>query len=78
MPLIDEFLANELEPYVRGLLLRELEAKRPAYLRFNVFNVRLDPETDLVTLEDVLDPNRVEVIGLEVFRKLLDQRRSGR
>jgi hypothetical protein len=59
MSLIDEFLADECNPHVVGVIRNEL-ANRPggeAYLTFNRFNLRLDVDNGIATIEDDLDPD---------------------
>jgi hypothetical protein len=73
MSVVTEFLENEFNAYVREVLLRELDAERSAYLTFNIFNVRIDPELALVTIEDELDPDREESLGVAEFRAMVER-----
>ena len=75
-PLVLRFLAEEGNEYVRSLLLEELAQPSGGakYLTFNVFNVNLDFEAQLATVEDELDPDAVETLSLSDFRGLLEQR----
>jgi hypothetical protein len=55
--LIDRFLAEDCTDSVRALLLHEIDARSSGrrYLTFNVFNVLLDFDTGIATIEDELD-----------------------
>lgn len=73
MSVVTEFLENELDEYVREVLLRELDAGHAAYLTFNIFNVRIDPDLALVTIEDELDPDREESLEVAEFRSMVER-----
>lgn len=59
MPLVDEFLADECNPHVVGVIRKEVASRRSgeAYLTFNRFNLRLDIDRGIATIEDDLDPD---------------------
>lgn len=68
-PLTERFFAEE---FSLGLVevFREVFARRThgeEYLEFNVFNLRLDFDTRTLTVEDVLDPDSEEQLGLDEF-----------
>ena len=56
MSVISEFFLNEFNEYVGGVLRRELAARRHAELTFNLFDVVLDPDCEVATVQDVLIP----------------------
>lgn len=74
MTVISEFFLNEFNDYVAGVLRRELSAGRHAELTFNIFNVLLDPEAGLATVQDELDPDRSEVVDLAEFARMVEER----
>ena len=65
---------NEFNDYVAGVLRRELSARRHAELTFNIFNVRLDPEAGLATVQDELDRDRSEAVDLSEFARMVEER----
>lgn len=74
MTVISEFFLNEFNDYVAGVLRREFSAGRHAALTFNIFNVVLDPEAGLATVQDELDPDRSEVVDLAEFARMVEER----
>lgn len=74
MTVIAEFFLNEFNDYVGGVLRRELSARRHAELTFNIFNVMLDPEAGLATVQDELDPDRSQVVELAEFARMVEER----
>jgi len=74
MTVVSEFFLNEFNDYVAGVLRRELSARRHAELTFNIFNVLLDPDAGLATVQDELDPARSEVVDLAEFARLVEVR----
>lgn len=74
MTVISEFFLNEFNDYVAGVLRRELSARRHTELTFNIFNVLLDPEAGLATVQDELEPDRSEVIDLSEFARMVEER----
>jgi hypothetical protein len=74
MSVVAEFFEHEFNEHVRTVLERELDTGRPAYLTFNIFNVRLDPDAGTATVEDELDPDREETLPITAFaRRIQDQ-----
>jgi hypothetical protein len=71
--LADRFFAEEADEYVQGVLDRELESRVSGsrYFTFNVFNVRLDFDEGVATIEDELDPASSESLSLEELRTRL-------
>jgi hypothetical protein len=63
--LLEQFLREECTPHVRGLL-REAVRGGPARRRFefNRFEITVDREKELVTVEDVLDAS---VLGAQTI-----------
>jgi hypothetical protein len=61
-PLMSRFFAEDASEYVTRLLLDLLRRKTSGveYLTFNIFNVRLDFETRMATIEDELDATSEE------------------
>ncbi|MCP4655139.1 MAG: hypothetical protein GY856_06935 [bacterium] len=76
MSVLTEFFANEFDDYVRDRVRQELHAGRHAYFTFNIFNVRLDPEAAVATVEDVLDPDRTETVNLDEFTRMIEEAAS--
>jgi len=73
MSVVSEFFLNEINGYVRDVLRRELATDRPAYLTFNIFNVRLDPDAELATIKDELDPDRAATVNLSEFAQMIEE-----
>jgi len=73
MSVLTEFLANEFDDHVRDCILKEVHAGRHAYLTFNIFNVLLDPEAGVATVEDVLDPDRRASVKLDEFIGMIEE-----
>lgn len=72
-PVLAEFLAYEADAGVRSELvaaLAELATGR-RYFTYNAFNVLLDVDAEVVTVEDELDVTRSDTLPLEEFRSLL-------
>ncbi|GAA0638104.1 hypothetical protein GCM10009547_48120 [Sporichthya brevicatena] len=74
MTVVTEFFQNEFNEHVASVLRRELDAGRQVELTFNVFNVRLDPQMGVVTVQDELDPNRCEALDLAEFAGMVEER----
>jgi hypothetical protein len=70
---VTAFFRAEFDETVAAALRRDLPSGRRAYHTFNVFNVRIDPDARVVTVEDVLDPDREEGIDFAEFTRLLDE-----
>jgi hypothetical protein len=73
--LADRFFADETDEYVKGLLDIALSTSTSGtrYFEFNVFNVRLDFDAGVATIEDVLDPTRSESLSLVELRTRLGE-----
>jgi len=71
---IDEFLAYELNDVIRSELVRAIEQTRSGrlYFTYNTFNVSLNFDTSVVTVEDELDVSRQSTLSLDQFTTLLD------
>jgi hypothetical protein len=72
MSVVDEFLQHEFDEFVLGALRQDMSSRLHAYHTFNVFNVKIDPDARLVTVQDVLDPTREQVIDLDEFARLIE------
>jgi hypothetical protein len=72
-PPLDEFLASELNDFIRAQLHTAIEQLQTGrrYFTYNTFNVLLDAEADTATIEDELDVDRQSEVALEEFRSLL-------
>jgi hypothetical protein len=70
---LDEFLAYELDEYIRSELLTAISqmATGQRYFTYNAFNVLLDADASTATVEDELDPNRQSVVDLQEFGAIL-------
>lgn len=55
--LLDQFLAEECNAYVVQRIREEAAAAGERYLIFNRFNVRLDLDAGVATIEDEIDPD---------------------
>lgn len=73
MSVLTEFFTNEFDAYVRDRLRQAVDEGRHACLTFNIFNVLLDPEAGLATIEDVLEPDRVETVNLDDFARMIEE-----
>lgn len=73
MSVLADFFQNEFDGSVQQILVQKLSTGRAAYLTFNIFNVRIDPDVETVTIDDVLDPERSEKVDLPTFRQLVAQ-----
>lgn len=73
--LMERFLTEEADEHVRDVLQRELRrgTSGSRYLTFNIFNVRLDFDRGVATLEDELDPQSEETMALEAFERRLSE-----
>jgi len=71
--LVEQFLANEATPYVVDTLLAAISDPRngPRYFTFNAFNVSIDFDGDLATIEDEFDPDVASILPLADLRSLL-------
>lgn len=71
--LLDRFFSEECTRYVRDLLLEALErTSGTEYFTFNVFNVLIDADRGVVTVEDELDPSASCTTSRESFKSRLE------
>jgi hypothetical protein len=72
-PVLAEFFAHEVDEYVRLELLTAIDelATGRRYFTYNVFNVLLDADGQIATVEDELDVQRSETVPLGSFGELL-------
>ena len=70
---LDEFLAHELDEYIRSELLAAIAemATGQRYFTYNAFNVLLDADASTATVEDELDVNRQSVVDVQEFAAML-------
>lgn len=73
--LLDQFLAQECNPYVRGLLEEAILDKSTARSRFefNRFEVTIERDTGEVVVEDILDDSKAgsQRVPLNAFASAL-------
>jgi hypothetical protein len=71
--LLDQFLAHELNDYVRSTLLDAavVPIAGSKYFTFNAFNVLLDFERAIAVVENELDPTASETVDLSEFTRRL-------
>jgi hypothetical protein len=66
--LLEDFLTEECTDHVVSLLREEAKASSgEKYLTFNRFNVRLDLDARIATIEDELDPDEEVSLPLSQF-----------
>jgi hypothetical protein len=67
--LLDRFLTEEANEYVRELLMREFQTRTSGSRRFtfDVFNVRMDFDASTATIEDVLEADSSYSMPLRDF-----------
>ncbi|HEY3553082.1 MAG TPA: hypothetical protein VGK66_05275 [Solirubrobacterales bacterium] len=72
-PPLQDFLIHEADDSVRAQLLDAIDqlAAGRRYFTYNTFNIQLDADTQLATVEDELDVERSETVGLATFADLL-------
>lgn len=70
---LDEFLTGELNDFIRRQLLAAIEQLQAGrrYFNYNTFNVLLDADTAMATVEDELDAGRQSTIPLGQFEELV-------
>lgn len=75
-PVVDEFFATEVDDPMRQLLMNAVHRSTPGEERFefNLFDVRIDRDSGVVVVEDVLDAARSEEVELAEFRRRLESR----
>ncbi len=70
--LLDEFLAEECTPHVVQLLREAAQVESgERYFTFNRFNVRLDLDAGIATIEDELDPDLEADLPIDEFVQLV-------
>lgn len=69
----DEFLAGEVDEFVRSELLAAIEQLDAGqrYFTYNTFNILLDADASTATVEDEFDVTSQSTVGLDDFRALL-------
>lgn len=75
-PAPERFLAEELAAVGVIEVVREVLHRRSVgaeYLTFNVFNLRLDFDTRVATVEDELEPDEEERLPLDDFAALIER-----
>lgn len=72
-PPLQDFMTHEADRRVRSELLSAMDALAAGrrYFTYNTFNVLLDGQTQLATVEDELDVDRAETVSLETFAEML-------
>lgn len=69
---LQDFLNHEADEFVRAELLGAIDQLvGQRYFTYNTFNVLLDADTQLATVEDELDVERSEMVPLTTFADLL-------
>ena len=73
--LADRFFAEEANEHVKGVFGQELRSRinGSRYFTFNVFNVRLNFDEDVATIEDELDVASAESLSLDELRRRLSE-----
>ena len=71
--LIDRFFAEECNDYVKNVLIREIASRSAGsrYLTFNAFNVLLDFDAGVITVDDELDAESTCSIPIAAFNERL-------
>jgi hypothetical protein len=65
--LLEQFLTEECDSHVAQRIRDEAGAAGVRYLTFNRFNVRLDVNAGIATIEDELDPDSETSLPLAVL-----------
>lgn len=70
---VQDFMNHEADDFVRSELLRAIDQLDAGqrYFTYNTFNVLLDADAQLATVEDELDVDRAETVSLDTFAGLL-------
>lgn len=73
LPPLQDFIKHEADGFVRSELLSAIDQLDTGqrYFTYNTFNVLLDADTQLATVEDELDVERSETVALGAFAELL-------
>jgi hypothetical protein len=72
--LVARFFAEDADEQTKRVLDDELRSRTSGsrYFTFNVFNVRLDFDEQVATIEDELDAQSAESLPLDDFRKAVE------
>lgn len=72
-PTIESFLIHEADDFVRSQLLSTIGelVTGQRYFTYNTFNVLLDADTQLATVDDELDVEQSDTVALAAFAALL-------
>lgn len=73
LPPLQDFINHEADDFVRSELLSAIDQLKTGqrYFTYNTFNVLLDADAQLATVEDELDVERAETVALDAFAELL-------
>ncbi len=73
VPALQDFLNHEVDDFVRAELLSAIGQLDTGqrYFTYNTFNVLLNGDTQLATVEDELDVDRSDTVALAAFAELL-------
>ncbi|MBJ7291580.1 hypothetical protein [Williamsia sp.] len=73
---VDEFIETEVDEPTTHLLVNAVHRATPGEERFefNLFDVRINRDSGVVVVEDVLDAARSEEVELAEFRRRLESR----
>jgi hypothetical protein len=72
--LLDAFLVEECTPHIVAVLRESAqEQSGHRYFTFNRFNVRLDLDAGVVTIEDELDPDVELALPLDEFMRRVEE-----
>jgi hypothetical protein len=66
---LDDFFVREWGTAVSEVVKAALATGAHQYLTLNIFNVRIDPVSQTVTVEDELDPSREQTVPLSEFHR---------
>jgi hypothetical protein len=70
---LEDFMSHGADEFVRSELLGAIDELDTGqrYFTFNTFNVLLDADARLATVEDELDVERAESVALDAFAEVL-------
>lgn len=73
LPPLQDFMIHEADDFVRSELISAIDELDTGqrYFTYNTFNVLLDADSQVATVEDELDVDRSESVALEAFAELL-------
>jgi hypothetical protein len=72
---LEDFFRKEWGEAASSVVHAALASGEHRYLTLNIFNLRIDPASGSVTVEDVLDPSRDETVSLSEFGRQVHARR---